>query len=55
LNYICWIELELTIVSHLFAARDNRDVGFVFKNSAIACAKDFDKKRLNLKKISGAK
>jgi len=38
----CWVELEITIAGPLFAARDNGDVSFVFKKSAIAGVKDFD-------------
>src|SRR5215813_2472425 len=38
----CWMELELTIAGPLFAARNDGDVSFVFKKSAIAGAKDFD-------------
>jgi hypothetical protein len=37
----CWMELELTIAGPLFAARNNGDVSFVFKKSAIAGVKDF--------------
>lgn len=38
----CWIELELTIAGPLFSARNDGDVSFVFKKSAIAGVKDFD-------------
>ena len=38
----CWVELELTIAGPLFAARDNGDVSFVFKKSAIAGVKESD-------------
>jgi hypothetical protein len=38
----CWIELELTIAGPLFAAREDGNVSFVFKKSAIAGVKDFD-------------
>jgi len=36
------MELELTIAGPLFAARNDGDVSFVFKKSAIAGVEDFD-------------
>jgi hypothetical protein len=38
----CWMELELTIAGPIFAARNDGNVSFVFKKSAIAGVKDFD-------------